>query len=176
MSTNKSAGTSLFRITSAAGASMLPEGRHIVTIISITADLVKPKADDGWVDDTHQACVMFKNDKGVFKDWYSLDAYARFAELSVKDQNSGKFLKCGAEGYAVIKKTGERLIDEVRREKSQNILAQMIHACGIEKGVEADESDLIGLELGIVVKMNGTLLRAKSFYRKPAKGAVLREE
>lgn len=174
---------SLFRIAASAASSILQVGRHIVTIMAITADQAMAK-HKLWNDPTPQAKVLFKNSEGIFTEWMNLKGYTRFDELSKKDQASGKFLAVSDPDfpsdrpYAVVKRTGERIVSDDRTHTSEGIVAQMIHACGYEKGTEVDSEDLIGKELGIVVKDNGNgKLRARTFYRANAKTAkaVLQE-
>lgn len=174
MSTTRATGTPLFRIASQVGASTLPAGRNLVTIKSIVADERRPSKEDGWLDATPQVKIVFANEQGMFTDWYSLCGYARFDKLSKAEQKG--FEKAGAEGYAVNKKTKERLRDDAKTLAGQGILGQLIGACGIEKGEEATDADLIGCEVGIVIKQDGDMLRARSFYRKPSKGAVMQEK
>lgn len=179
----QNAGNPLFRIAASTGGGLLDAGRHIVTIMSIVAAEAVPSHKQ-WSDPTPQAKVVFKNENGMFTEWLNLSAYKRFSELSKKDQESGKYIARtdpdfpSDKPYAVIKKTGVRVVDNDRTETAHGIIAQMIGACGFEKGTEVEPDQLIGKTLGIVVKDNGNgKLRARSFYRADAaKGkAVLQE-
>ncbi len=132
---------------------ILPEGDHLVTIESVSH--TEAAASDLWNDRTPQLAVKFKNDDGVFTNWFNKRGYKTFDELNAKEQASGAYEPRGDAGYAVNIKTGIRVPSAERTASAMSIIGQLgVNTLGISEGEAFKGADLVGQECGIHVTKN----------------------
>lgn len=144
----------------------LPEGKHIVSVHSISPDQPKESAD--WKDRTPQLKVTFKEPKSGFQfsNWYNTKGYTKFEDLTTKQQQSGKYEARGDQGYAVEIKTGMRVVSEENTEKAINIIANLGYACGFDADKQISVEDLHGKTCGITIGPNDRMNnRVKGTFR-----------
>lgn len=160
----------------------LAEGKHVVMIEKIVP--AQPKESKDWNDRTPQIAITFKGAKGVqFTNWYNLLGYKKYEDLTLAEQQSGKYEARGDSGYAVVKTTGERVVSAIfmvgkkateantvaafkklndaghelidgNSAKAMNIIANLGYACGLEADESASVEDLHGKTCGITIGPN----------------------
>ncbi len=131
----------------------LQEGKHIVSIKSVTP--AEPQGEAEWKDKTPQLKVTFIAKNGSsFSNWYNLKGFKLFSELTLKEQQSGKFSSVGDNGYAVVTKTSMRVEDPAKSESAQNILCKLAFDAGVAEGGSFTEADLVGKTVGITIGGN----------------------
>lgn len=148
----------------------MPVGTHnvivkqIVEVTDHDANLSGAKKENYRFKDVHdQLAVTFvraDNKPGIITHRLNTMGWTRFDELSPKQQKS--YLKDGDKGYAVSKKTGERLEDPARTEQCRNILNQFLNKLTtkagepvIDKLIEAGRLDadlVVGTQCSITVE------------------------
>lgn len=178
MSTKRTAGEDLFLVTSAAGDTLIPKGRHHVVIESITRVNVMAK-DAEWKDPTPMLNVKVRNKDGlVLTIQQSTQAYVRYSELEDDQLEDHKAVGDAGNGeqYALNLKTGSR-VKCGPKDKHQidaiGFFNKMAHATGVEADEQVNFFTLVGKSMGINVteKENG-FREAKQFFRigneKPA--------
>jgi hypothetical protein len=151
--------------TKKAFASQLPVGAHLVTVASISEVFTAAKNGE-WNDKHPQAEVKFeKHDEngnvlGSIKMWLNGQGYKKYDELSPKEIASNKYIRAssedGDEDYAIDKKTNERIICPDKTAKCMEIISGFAGDVTGSVGEETTLSDLVGQEVGIVVRAKGT--------------------
>jgi hypothetical protein len=140
-------------------SNQLPVGSHIVTVESILQTSAKAKGGE-WNDETPQIELKYKNETGSIKQWLNLQGFKKYGELSAKEIASNKFTRAssenGDEDYAINKATGMRVEDPARTEKCMEIIAQVAGDIVGSAGEDVNFFDLVGSEVGIVVRAKGT--------------------
>ena len=154
----------MIKLISKESNALLPEGKHIVTLKSMTSETAK--ASEHYTDVTPQLKTVFADaNGGQFSAWWNLAAFKRFVAtndkqdaLTAAEVQSGKFASAGPEGYAIYKtgpKKGQRVRSESGTEMAMDMLNRLAFSCGIEKGTEIDVEDLVGSVLGIEIRHDG---------------------
>jgi len=146
---------------------LLNAGEHLVSIDSIIEDSASPSSN--WEDITPQLRVTMKNEDGVITRWFNMKGYQ-----SIEDFPTGKAPKGfefrssenGDEGYLVDSKTNERVESEEKTALAEKIFCEFACDAGVEEGADFDENDLLGAELGVVVRNNASGVEVH--YTKPA--------
>lgn len=134
-------------------SNLLTEGRHACEIVAVAPTEAAESAE--WKDRTPQLKATFRDEQGFqFSAWYNLLGYERYADLNKKDQQSGKFISVGEEGYAVVKATKKRVTSPENTEKAMSILEGLAFNSGIGAGEEITEVDLVGRRVGIIIAPN----------------------
>lgn len=154
-------------ITSKQTTNLLPEGRHACEIVAVAP--TEAAESVSWKDRTPQLKVTFRDNQGFqFSAWYNLLGYERYADLTKKDQQSGKFESVSEEGYAVVKSTKKRVSSPENTEKAMSILEGLAFNSGIGAGEEITEADLVGRNVGIIIAPNnGGQNRVKGTFMLP---------
>jgi hypothetical protein len=155
------------RITTAkkAFANQLGIGSHLVTVASISEVFTAAKNGE-WNDKHPQAEVKFDklddagNTIGSIKMWLNGQGYKKYDELSPKEIASGKYIRVsseeGDEDYAIDKKTNTRVVCADKTAKCMEIIAGFAGDVTGSAGEETTLADLIGQEVGIVVRAKGS--------------------
>lgn len=147
-------------------AHVLPEGKHIVRVESVTE--TSAKSDGPWADSTPQIAIKYKGN-GFITQWVNLKGYMTSADF--EDDTAQKFAKHPISGimYA-IDENNCRVEDEQKTLTCLHILGRIANCCGFSSGEEVDIQDLVGKELMIEVSKIGKQLKVTKTYKKQEHG------
>jgi|CXWL01.1.fsa_nt_gi hypothetical protein len=146
---------------------LLGTGEHKCTITEIGMDLSKPSPN--WSDRTPQIKTVFKNDKGTITQWNNLKGYKTIKDFANGVAPKGfefRSSEAGDENYLVNLKTNERVESPDKTATCERMFAEMGNDAGIAEGADFTISDLIGKEVGVVVRAKGKGVEVH--YTKPA--------
>ena len=131
---------------------LLQEGEHAVEIKAVAMTAAEPSED--YKDRTPQLEVEFRKGDKSLKAWLNLKGFKRYDDLSDADKKSGKFEARGPFGYAVDIAKDSRIEDPDKTASAESIIQKLGNDCGIPTGKAFEENDLLGMEVGIMVKKN----------------------
>lgn len=121
-----------------------------------------------YADATEQlACVFISEEgQGSIVHRYNGAGYVKFAELSEKQKQSGKFTEI--DGYACIKKGQDfvRIEDEEKTKACANIMSQMFDAFGLEAGSGMEDLNTVIEERRVaLITVSKEIWNEKEQYR-----------
>jgi hypothetical protein len=138
-------------------SALLNEGDHVVTIKGYKETVAKTGAE--------QIAIDMQDAKGKFITlWLNTTGFKRYSELTEKELASGKFenssIDPDIDGFAIDKKTGQRIEDEERTASALSIIGKLAKDAGLPDGMEASLEEVlqacVGREVGIHVEaVNG---------------------
>lgn len=160
-------------------------GTHTVTVVEYRVTHSREQWDGSpkenlpeFEDATPQLGVMFRNDKGIAFHRFNMYGYARWEDLSDKQQASGKYHKVqfGNRLYACEEKNGSliRVRDPKRCRDAESFVNQFVSAVGMTGKPLGESLPLMvsdKVELNIVVENDpyeGSDYAAVKSFRKAA--------
>lgn len=137
-------------------------GEHKVMISSIIPDVPSKAPGMPWTDLHQQLKVTFKNEEGVQSKWYQLAGYKSAVDFADGVAPEGhEFVSSEAgiardkpENYLINSETGERVESVEKTAKCMQIIGELANDAGLAEGEEFGIEDLLGREIGIVIKDN----------------------
>lgn len=144
---------------------LLSAGTHRVTIASVEEAESNESAEH--TDRTPQMKVVFVDAEGrKFTHWFNLRGFKRFEDFDPKAAKA-QGLRSTENGIAVDKK-GLRIEDEERTEKALKMISALGCNAGIPEGTDFGPEDLVGQEVGLVLKQEDGRSVASYAYSMPA--------
>lgn len=134
---------------------LLQAGKHLATITS-ASEVVPSHADSmPWKDVTPQIKVTVRGEKGSISQWFNLKGYQNKSDFPDGNAPEGCFFassEFGNEQYVVDETTKERRESEEKTETAMRMFGEFGATAGINAGADFTLEDLIGKEIGVVVR------------------------